>query len=418
MHQTQPANPAPSGGPVAYLTGQYPKMSHTFIQREIASLRALGLEVITTQVRRAAPHDITPDQQAEAAATFTILEAARNPLRVLAAHGRMLRRSPRRWASMLALAARTRPEGVRAALWQLFYFLEAGILADHLVRNGAVHLHNHFAGSSGTVAMLAAGMADIPYSFTEHGPDIFFEARRWRLDEKIARAAFVCCISDFCRSQLMLFSDPAHWDKLRIIRCGVQPQLYGTTPPRWTGGNILFIGRLAPVKGVRLLLDAFVAVHRKHPDATLTLVGDGPDMARLRARAAALGLEGAVTFRGQLGEAEVAATLGAADMLVLPSFAEGVPMVLMEAMASRLPVVATRVGGVAELVEDGVSGLLVPPGNTDALAAAIERLLADPDLGCRFGTAGRATVEARHDTLGEARRLHALLSGARAKPAA
>ena len=416
---------APLCGPVAYLTGQYPKMSHTFIQREIAALRELGAVVLTTQVRRAAPEEIAPDQVEEAAATFTILEAARCPHRLLGAHFRILRRAPRHWFAMLALAARTRPQGFRGALWQLFYFLEAGVLADHLRRNGAVHLHNHFAGSSGTVAMLAAGMAEITHSFTEHGPDIFFDAHRWRLDEKVARADFVACISNFCRSQLMLFSDPAHWSKLAIIRCGIRPDRYGaalgnpsrTSQAADTGGagpqaTVLFIGRLAHVKGVRVLLEAFAKCRAHHPRARLRLVGDGPDQAALRDRAAALGLSAHIEFAGQLGEDEVAEALAGADMLVLPSFAEGVPVVLMEAMASRLPVIATRVGGVAELVEDGVNGLLVAPGDVAGLICAMERLLRDPDLRRRMGQAGRAVVESRHDVRSEARRLLALFQAA------
>jgi glycosyltransferase involved in cell wall biosynthesis len=396
-------------GPVAYLTGQYPKVSHTFIAREIAALRDLGLTVLTCQVRRAAPADIPADQAAEAAATFTVLDAAKNPVRLLGAHLRLLARAPGRWLGALRLAVATRPAGAKAGLWQLFYFAEAGVLADHLRREGVVHLHNHFADASGTVAMLAAELAAIPYSFTEHGPNIFFAAERWRLDEKIARARFVACISHFCRSQLMLFSDRTHWGKLRIIRCGIQPELYGAAPRTGYGQRVLFIGRLDAVKGVPVLLDAFAALRAAVPGARLTLVGDGPDRAGLEAAAAALGE--AVRFTGYLSQQAVAAELDAHDVLVLPSFAEGVPVVLMEAMASRLPVIATRVGGVAELVEDGVSGFLVPPGDPESLTERLGRLLADPELCRRMGVAGRAAVEARHDVRTEAARLAALLRG-------
>jgi glycosyltransferase involved in cell wall biosynthesis len=401
--------PAPSA-PIAYLTGQYPKVSHTFIQREIAALRDLGLTVLTCQVRRAAPQDIPADQAEEAAATFTILDAAKNPVRLIGAHLGLILRHPGRWFGALRLALATRPPGAKAALWQLFYLAEAGVLADHLQRNRVAHLHNHFADASGTVAMLAGHLAAIPYSLTEHGPNIFFDAPRWRLDEKIARARFVACISHFCRSQLMLFSDRAHWPRLHIVRCGILPERYGTAAREGYGQRVLFIGRLDAVKGVPVLLEAFAALRAQAPGARLTLVGDGPHRAALEAQAASLG--GAVRFTGYLTQEAVAAELAAHDVLVLPSFAEGVPVVLMEAMASRLPVIATRVGGVAELVEDGVNGFLVPPGDAATLAERLGRLIADPELCRRMGLAGRATVEARHDVRTEAAKLAALFRGA------
>lgn len=408
------ATPGRPDGPVAYLTGQYPKMSHTFIQREVAGLRALGVEVRTCQVRAAPPAQIAPDQEAEAAATFTILDAARLPHRLAGAHLRLLLRAPGAWGRALRLAWRTRQPGLRAGLYQLFYFAEAGVLADHLHRIRAVHLHNHFADSSGSVAMLAAELAGLPWSFTEHGPNLFFAPERWRLDEKVARARFVACISHFCRSQMMLFSDPAHWPKLEIVRCGIEPERYGTAPNRPAGAapRLLFIGRLAAVKGVPVLLQALAQLAPAHPGLGLTLIGDGPDRAALAAQAAALGLSERVVFAGLQGEAEVAEALAAHDMLVLPSFAEGVPVVLMEAMASRLPVVATRVGGVAELVRDGESGLLVAPGDADGLSEAIDTLLNDPSRARRMGAAGRAFVLARHDVRQEAARLAGLIAAA------
>ena len=398
-------------GPVAYLTGQYPKMSHTFIQREVAALRKLGVTVLTCQVRRAAPAEIAPDQTAEAAATFTILDAARAPHRLAAAHLSLIARAPGRWLGALRLAWRTRAPGLRAGLYQLFYFAEAGVLAAHLRAAGAVHLHNHFADSSGTVAMLAADLADLPYSFTEHGPTIFTAPERWRLDTKIARARFVVAISRFCRSQLMLHSDPAHWLRLQIVRCGIEPARYDTPARSGPVRRLIFIGRLARVKGVPLLLDALARLAPDHPDLRLTLVGDGPDRVSLQAEAEALGLAERVQFTGLLCAAEVAEALAAHDALVLPSFAEGLPVVLMEALASRLPVVATQVAGIPELVRDGETGLLVPPGDAEALAAAIARLLADPDLCRRMGEAGRARVLAEHDIDREAARLAALFAG-------
>ena len=397
---------------IAYLTGEYPKVSHTFIAREIAALRAQGVEVVTCTVRRAPDRDVVgADQIAERRATFCILEAARSPLHLIAAHAGVLRRAPGRWLAALRLAWRTRPPGAKAGLWQVFYFLEAAVLARHLREEGATHLHNHFANSSCSVAMLTAEMSGLPFSFTMHGPAIFFEPQWWRIDEKIARAGFVACISHFCRSQAMLFSDPAHWDRLRIVHCGVDLARYGNRPRDAFGKRVLFVGRLDAVKGVPLLLQAFAAQRSAHPDARLTVVGDGPARAALEAQAAALGIAEATLFAGYRAQDEVAALLEEADMLVLPSFAEGVPVVLMEAMASRIPVIASQVAGVPELVEDGVSGFVVPPGDVGALGQRLGTLLADGALCARMGHAGRAKVEADYRIGPEAAWLATLFAG-------
>lgn len=172
---------------------------------------------------------------------------------------------------------------------------------------------------------------------------------------------------------------------------------------------------MAAIKGVALLIDAFARIRAAHPAAHLTLVGDGPERAALEARAAALGLGQAVTFTGYLGQAEVAAQLDASDVFVLPSFAEGVPVVLMEAMASRRPVIGPRVAGVPELVEDGVSGYVVPPGDPETLFDRIATLLADPALRGRMGDAGRAKVVAEYDVAQESAWLADLIAGSLAR---
>jgi len=405
--ETPPARP----GPVAYLTGEYPKVSHTFIQREIAELRAQGAGVVTCTIRRADPKDVVgPAQATEAARTFGVLAAAKNPARLIGAHLGAIFRHPGRWLAALALAWRTRSPGLKAAAYQLFYFLEAGVLAAHMRARGIVHLHNHFANSSCSVAMLASAMSGIPFSFTLHGPAIFFEPVRWRLDEKIARAKFVACISHFSRAQAMLFSDQPHWGKLRIVHCGVNPSDYGRPVRRDYGQRIIFVGRLDAVKGVPLLLAAFKASLTKHPDARLRIIGDGADRAALEAQVKNDGTADRVEFLGYRDQTEIAALLQEADMLVLASFAEGVPVVLMEAMASHLPVIASRVAGVPELVEDGVSGFVIPPGDLASLSARLETLLANPALCRKMGAAGRAKVEAEFDQEHSARKLLALIS--------
>ncbi|PHP27776.1 glycosyltransferase family 4 protein [Limimaricola cinnabarinus] len=395
-------------GPVIWLTGEYPRATDTFIQREVAALRDLGITVETASVRRTDPaHHVGPEQRAEAAATFHLLERALNPVAITRAKLSALCRPARFWRA-LALAWRSAPKGLRGRLYNMIYFGEALVLAQRMQARGITHLHNHIAKSSGTVAMLASEISGIPYSFTLHGPDIFFAPEQWALGEKIARARFVACISDFARSQAMLFSDPAHWHKLHVVHCGVAPELYADTPAP-PDDRLLFVGRLSAVKGVPVLLRALARARETRPALTLDLVGDGEDRAALERLAADLGLGDAVRFHGYLGQAEVARMLRETGALVLPSFAEGVPVVLMEAMAAARPVIATRVGGVAELVEHGVSGLLVPPGAEAPLAEAMLALAGDPTRRAAMGAEGRAAVMAGFDARHEAARMLRLL---------
>jgi glycosyltransferase involved in cell wall biosynthesis len=394
---------------VAYLTGEYPAVSHTFILREVEALRARGLEVMTCSVRRtASEHHRGPAERAAVESTYYVLDAVKSPPTLAGATFDALRRG--RLPGALALAWRTRPPGAKALLWQFFYLAEALVLARHLRSRGVTHLHNHFGNSSCSVAMLTSKASGIPFSYTMHGPAIFFEVPHWRIDEKIARARFVACISHFCRSQGMIFSDPTHWGKLHIVHCGVDPARYDRGPRERPGKRLLFVGRLAAVKGVPVLLRAFAETLEAHPEAHLTLIGDGPERARIEALARELGLGGAVRFPGYLSQDEVADELARADLFVLPSFAEGVPVVLMEAMAARLPVVATRIAGIPELVDEGVAGRLVPPGDAASLARALSDLLAEPDLRRRMGEAGREKVVAEFDLAGEAAKLHRLFA--------
>ncbi|MEX0653279.1 MAG: glycosyltransferase family 4 protein [Phycisphaeraceae bacterium] len=394
---------------LAYLTGEYPRATDTFVQREVARLRAMGLDVRTFAARRPAECETTgPEQRAERDRTTYLLPP--RPHDLLAAHLGLLLRHPRRYGRALRLAWRIRPPGLRDGLYQLFYFAEAGLLARRLRQQRVDHLHNHFANSSCTVAMLAAELADRPFSFTLHGPAIFFEPRRWRIDEKIRRARFVACISHFCRSQAMIFSPPETWSKLHIIHCGVDPAWFTPRHHTGPGQRLLFVGRLAAVKGLPVLFEAMRRVVRECPQAELALVGDGAERAMLERSVQAMGLAEHVQFVGYRSPDAVRDMLREADVFVLPSFAEGVPVVLMEAMATGVPVVATRVAGVAELVDDGVTGCLVPPGHVDALAGRIIDLLHDAGQRQRLGDAGRATVVREFNLSQEVHRLHQLFT--------
>ena len=390
---------------IAYLTGNFPEVSLTFILREIEALRALGADVLTCAIRQTPVEQHPgPSEKNAAASTFYVLRAARNPKTFLAAQARLFRNPSRYW-SAFKLAFATRAPGVRAHLLQFAYFFEATVLAQHLEDEEVDAIHNHFIGGSATVSMLASELTGIPYSFTLHGPADLFEPKRWALREKTKRARFVSTISFFARSQLMFLSDPSDWHKIRIIHCGIDPAAY--TPKQQEGKQkqlrLMFVGRLAPVKGIDILLEAMKALISEHPTIGLKIVGDGPERTRLEQVAAPLADH--VEFVGYKSQAEVAQMMSETDIFVLPSFAEGVPVVLMEAMASGVPVVATAVAGVAELVEDGKHGRIVRPGDPAPLIEAISDLAGDDALRAQMGAAGRAKVIDDFDIHAEAGRL-------------
>lgn len=398
-------------GPVAWLTGTYVTVSQTFIRREVLALRELGWDVRTFSIRRGGREQLVgPELESEAARTFHVLEAAGRPGIALRAHWGALRRAPGTWARVLGAALRTSSPGISGRAYGLIYFHEAVVLAAELRRQGVVHLHNHFAAGSCTVAGLAAPLAGITWSFTVHGPDDLLEPYRWRLGDKVRDADFVACISSFACSQVMLHSPRSAWHKLHIVHCGVEPERYGR-PRRPVPDQLVFVGRLVAQKGVPVLLQALALARRIKPSLTLVLVGDGADRAALEAEARALELGEAVTFLGYRNQEEVADLLAGSAALVIPSFAEGVPVVLMEAMAAGLPVVATRIAGIAELVEDGISGRLVPPSDEEALARALIDVTG-PEA-TRMGEAGRTAVTEHFNLRAEAARLSRLVSWAR-----
>jgi glycosyltransferase involved in cell wall biosynthesis len=376
---------------IAYLTGQYPRATDTFIQREVAILRELGATIETFSVRRpGAEHRVGAEQIAEYDRTHYLLPF--NPFRLFFAHSRLFWQAPDRYCKALRLAWSTRAPGLGQTLYQLFYFAEAGLLAREIQKRRIAHLHNHLADSSCTVAMLAAALGGFPFSFTIHGPSIFFEPYRWRIDAKIQQALFVCCISHFCRSQCMLFVHPRYWSRLHIVHCGVDPDQFAAQTPPVSSKRLLYVGRLAAAKGLPILWQAMVSLKHKHPDIQLKIIGDGPDRVALEQQALDLNLQENLQFLGYQSQTVVREQLRETDVFVLPSFAEGVPVSLMEAMAASVPVVTTQIAGIGELVESGVSGFLVPPGDVESLVDRINTLLANPKLRYQLGQKGRAKV--------------------------
>lgn len=405
---------------IAYLTGEYPRVTDTFIQREVAALRQLGeadgTTVSTFSVRSpAAAQKLSLAQQKERERTQYLLPA--QPLKLLAAHAKRFAHQPKRYFQALSLAWKTRQLGLRGSLYQLIYFLEAGLLAHQLNEQGIEHLHNHFGDSSCTVAMLASALGEFGYSFTLHGPGIFFEPHRWRLDEKISRAKFVSCISYFCRSQTMIFAPIETWPNLHIVHCGIDPQQFtdasrnapASSDEAQNTPRLLYVGRLAAAKGLPILLRSLSTLKQAYPTIQLTVVGDGSDRELLTSQVEKLGLREQVDFVGYQSPESVRAYLQRSDVFVMSSFAEGVPVVLMEAMMSGLPVVATQIAGVSELVEDGVNGFLVPPSDVDALRNRIHTLLSDAALRERLGQQGQQKVRHAFNIQTEAGKLYQLM---------
>jgi colanic acid/amylovoran biosynthesis glycosyltransferase len=381
---------------LAYLTSQYPATSHTFISREVAAVRGLGVQLDTFSIRAPTGSELKdPALSEEARNTFTVLKQP--PGSIAAAHMRTLLTQPGGYFRTLALATKHRAPGLKAWAFSLAHFAEAVVLAQELKRRGITRLHNHFANSGATVGYLATRLLPMPWSFTMHGISETDYPAGLMLGRKIEAADFVACVSYFGRAQAMRLVEPEHWRKLHVVRCGLP---LSALPPHAQPGDrkrIICVGRLSAEKGQAGLLEAFAAVVRDHELVELTFVGDGPERDLLHSRAAALVIADKVTFAGRCGEMETLEHIARSDILVLSSFMEGLPIVLMEAMAVGTPVIASRVAGIPELVEEGKSGLLFTPSDWSALAECIRRLLADDALRAKLARGGRAAVKRQFD---------------------
>lgn len=399
---------------IAIVCSRYPAVSHAFILREVRALRQLGLDVQTFTVRR--PHErelLSQADREEHAGTIALLPP--RPLRYLAAHARAALTHPLRYLGTLALSLRLGTGGARALLWRAFYFAEAVLLWDECRRRGLRRVHAHFANVGSDVAMLAArlGGPGWSWSFTMHGCTELFDESPHRLSQKVRDAALVVCNSDFTRAQLMKLVDRGEWNKLHVVRCGIDRRALEPPERRAPGGplRLLTVGRLVPGKGHAVLLDALALLRDDGIDTLTTFVGDGPEREPLERLAAELRLD--VRFAGAVGQDELRAFYDDAQLFCLPTFAEGLGVVLLEAMACGLPVVSTQVMGVPEVVDDGETGLLVGAGRADLLADALARLATQPELRERMGRAGRRRVVEQFDVERQAESVAALLGAAR-----
>lgn len=391
---------------MAYLVSRYPAVSHTFILREVMRLRELGFDIQVASINSPdrTEADMTPDEREEAARTYYVKKHGLGG--ALAAHFAGLRH-PLSWLRGLGFALGLGGWNLKQRLFGFFYFTEALMLSRWMRAQGLTHLHVHFATAAANVGLVLKHASPIGLSLTVHGPDEFYDAPGEYLREKIAAADFLVCISRYAQSQLMHLSPANQWGKFEICPLGVDPGHY--TPSRKSFAEepftILCVGRLTPAKGQRVLIEACRLLAQAGRSFRLVIVGAGPDAADLKTTVGTDSLEKVVLFTGALNQAEVRNWYGRADAFALPSFAEGVPVVLMEAMASGIPCVTTRITGIPELIRDGRDGLLVAPSDTEALASALECLMDEPNLATQLGSAGRARVQEKYDLGRNAARL-------------
>jgi glycosyltransferase involved in cell wall biosynthesis len=411
-NQVADASPAGALGPgdrCAYLVSRYPAVTHAFIAEEVRAFREAGVRVETVSIRRAPPEEIVSEKhRREFESTRALVPA--QPLAMLGDHLRAFARAPVAFVRTLLDALRMSGGGLRAVFWQLFYFGEAMMLWNHLRRRDVRHVHVHFPTGASDAALLAttygnrsarAGDERWTWSLSCHGPTEFTDITRGRLATKLDAADAVICASHWVYSQILAWTPPTRPDRVHVVRCGIDLEAF--TPVRAAASDasspvrVLNVAGMSPRKGQLVLVQALARLRSRGRDVTLALIGDGSERVKLEAEVARLGLHDHVTFLGALGHDAVRTSFEQADIFCLPSLAEGAPFVLMEAMASGVPVVATTVAGIPELIEHRVSGLLVTPARDDELADALDALVTDSELRRRLAVAGRRRVETERD---------------------
>lgn len=404
------AYPKPAPLRLGYLVSRYPAISHTFILREVLLLAPLGITVIPASINEPdrPTAGLTAEEQVEAARTFYVKRSGLAS--ALAAALGCLTSRPGPFFSTLLEAFRLAGADLKKLVYQLFYFIEACLLAQWLRRERLSHLHVHFATPASMVGLLAARLAGVTLSITVHGPDEFYDAPGYRLAEKIAACQFLCCIGSYARSQLMKLSPPEHWDRFEVAPLGVDPSQFPPRPFRDDPDpfEILCVGRLVPAKGQHILIQAATRLSQQGRRFVLNFVGDGPDRASLEAEARRLHIEAHVHFAGSVNQDRIREFYRRADVFALASFAEGVPVVLMEAMSMEVPCVTTWITGIPELIRNGLDGMLVSASDDVALAAALAKLQDDPGLRRRLGAAGRARIVDQYNLPRNVERLAAI----------
>ncbi|MDF3933419.1 glycosyltransferase [Pseudomonas citronellolis] len=391
---------------ITYFINQYPKVSHSFIRREILALERQGFAVQRVALRGWDADEVVDGEDlAEREKTRYVLRGGLKGL--LKPTLQLLRARPRRFLAALWLALRMGRRADRAWPYHLVYLAEACQLLLWSEAFGAAHVHAHFGTNSAEVAMLVSALGGPAYSFTVHGPEEFDKAQFIHLGEKVRRAAFVAAISSFGRSQLYRWVAHEHWAKVKVVHCGLEKVFHEVPPVAVPSApRLVCVGRLCEQKGQLLLLEAARLLAARAVDFEIVLAGDGEMRAEIEALVVRHGLQGRVRITGWISGAQVREEILAARALVLPSFAEGLPVVIMEAMALRRPVLTTYVAGIPELVRAGENGWLFPAGAVEELAEAIADCLGQSAESLqRMGDAAHRRVLERHDIDTEAARL-------------
>jgi colanic acid/amylovoran biosynthesis glycosyltransferase len=393
---------------IAYLINQYPKVSHSFIRREIAGLEANGIPVARFSIRTCAPELVDEADKQELEKTQAILGIGIAGL--ILALLRAAITKPVAFLKALSLTIKVGWNSERGILLNFAYLAEACVLLDWCSKSEITHIHAHFGTNSTTVAMLCEVLGGPPYSFTVHGPEEFDKVDAIALSEKINRAAFVVAVSSFGKSQLCRWCNYEHWSKIHVIHCGVDETfLTQSHVPVPHEPRLVCVGRLGEQKGHLLLLEAVRQLAAEELNFKLILVGDGPLRENIETEIAKFKLHDYIEITGWASSTEVRQQMLASRALVLPSFAEGLPVVIMEALALGRPVISTYVAGIPELVEPGVCGWLVPAGSLEPLTAAMRSALTSPVENLEtMGKIGGDRVASQHNALTEAKKLAAL----------
>jgi glycosyltransferase involved in cell wall biosynthesis len=396
---------------IAYLINQYPQASQSFIRREIAGLEALGIHVDRFTIRTWDQQLVDPGDQAEKARTRVVLDVGMAGF--LKALLVTLFTRPTSFLHTLHVAFKLGKRGEKGRIYHLIYLAEACVLLRWLRECGAQHVHAHFGTNSAAVALLVRALGGPPYSFTCHGPEEFDRPLALKLREKIEQSQFVVAVSDFGRSQLFRWVGHDQWRKVQVVHCGVDREFLDAPDSAVPDvPRLVCVGRLCEQKGQLLLLQAAAQLKATGINFELVLAGDGPLRQDMEQFIEQNNLSDSVVITGWLTNDQVREQILASRALVLPSFAEGLPVVVMEALALHRPVVATFVGGIPELVECPKSGYLIPAGSIESLVEAMRAIL-QSDVGnlWAMGRYGAGAVARRHDAAQEAMKLAKLFEG-------
>jgi colanic acid/amylovoran biosynthesis glycosyltransferase len=394
---------------IAYFTNQYPKVSHSFIRREIIELERQGFEIFRFASRGWDENLLDRDDIREQKKTRYILE--NGILRLLFCSTKIFLLSPLKFISTLTLAVRLGFHSSKSVAHYVVYFLESCVLLTWMQESGCSHVHVHFGTNPTQVAMFSHLLGAVNYSFTVHGPEEFDMPRFLHIKEKAEHASFIVAISSYGRSQLYRHIDYEQWSKVHIVHCGIEPSFYeGSREPVSDINRLVCVGRLCEQKGQLMLIQALHQLIESDVTAELVLAGDGEMRGEIEYLIKRCNLSEHVRITGWIDAEQVRDEILNSRAMVLPSFAEGLPVVIMEAFALHRPVISTYVAGIPELVIDGENGWLIPAGSVSLLKNALKECLETPTEKLReMGEAAYQRVLIRHSIEAEVKKITLLL---------